>query len=102
MMESHASSSALMKLGCEQTDHLLRLLAQRGPAAGIYGARATGTGLSGTVTLLADDSPAVRETLVGVLREYQRITGLVPALLTGTSAGASEAAPRRTMVSELG
>jgi len=87
MYESHASYSAC-GLGSAETDLLVRLVRERGPAQGLLGAKITGGGSGGTVALLIHDEarPLLRE----IEREYRRQTGLSPILLSGSTAGAAK------------
>lgn len=51
MFQSHLGYTA-MGLGCEETDAMVQSIREKGPAAGLYGARISGGGSGGTVTVL--------------------------------------------------
>jgi L-arabinokinase len=86
MYESHASYSAC-GLGSPGTDLIVKLVRERGPAGGLYGARITGGGSGGTVAILgrADAGPAV----ANVAAHYERVAGHRPYVFSGSSGGAS-------------
>jgi galactokinase len=90
---SHWSYGKLCGLGARETDLLVGLLRQRGPAWGTLGAKITGGGSGGTVAVLVrhDGGPAGKpdEALALVLEAYERSTGLQPRLLMGSSDGAA-------------
>lgn len=85
MYESHASYSTC-DLGSAGTDRLVELVRQAGPAAGLYGAKITGGGSGGTVTVLgrAGADAAVRD----IARRYGDETGRKPYVFSGSSPGA--------------
>lgn len=87
MVQSHESYSAC-GLGADETDLLVRLVQERGPSAGLYGAKITGGGSGGTVAVLAAQGTAavIRE----ITAEYRRQTGRKPTVLTGSSDGAMQ------------
>ncbi len=99
LLQSHAARQAHTSLRVAEADVLVELIAARGPAKGFYGARDAGTG--GTVTLLADNTPAAREELQKIAADYQKKTSLIPLLLLDSAAGAAEAAPKRVQVKDL-
>jgi L-arabinokinase len=86
MYASHWSYGNRIGLGATETDLIVRLARERGPQAGIYGAKITGGGSGGTVAILAaaDAEPAVRE----IAAEYRARTGQATHLFSGTSPGA--------------
>jgi len=86
MFESHASYSAC-GLGADETDLLVRLVRERGAAAGLLGAKITGGGSGGTVAVLVRNEAC--RLLRDIMRDYRRRTGLSPLLLTGSTAGAT-------------
>ncbi len=49
---------------------------EAGPERGVYGARITGTGGGGTVAALLARTGEATETLLAVMKAYQRETGL--------------------------
>ncbi len=93
MFASHWSYGWNCGLGCEETDLLARLVRERGPERGLYGARISGGGSGGTVAVLAeaDAEEAVRE----VAAEYEARTGRKADVFAGTSPGAYAFGPRR-------
>ena len=86
MYQSHASYSAC-GLGCPATDLLVELVRQGGPAAGLYGAKATGGGSGGTVAVLGSTQagPAIRQ----LCDDFARQTGHTPFVFSGSSPGAA-------------
>lgn len=87
MYASHQSYSMDAMLGAPECDLLVNLARQR-ERAGIYGARVTGGGCGGTVTIMADQSPSVDAAIAQILVEYRNQTNLTPTLITGSSPGA--------------
>jgi galactokinase len=87
MNQSHESYSAC-GLGSDGTDTIVRIVQNAGPRAGLYGAKITGGGSGGTVAILARaDAGAAIEA---VARRYERETGRVPYVFSGSSSGAAE------------
>jgi L-arabinokinase len=86
MYASHWSYGHRIGLGAPETDLLVRLARQTGPAGGIYGAKITGGGSGGTVALLtaSDARPAIE----AIAAEYRNRTGQAAEVLEGTSPGA--------------
>jgi galactokinase len=82
MYASHWSYGHRIGLGARETDLLVRLAREAGPAAGIYGAKITGGGSGGTVALLTacDAMPVVER----IAAEYARRTGLQAQVLDGS------------------
>jgi L-arabinokinase len=98
MYAAHRSYSERLDLGSPETDLLVDLVREQGPDRGLYGARITGGGSGGTVAILcAAGSPAADEALAGVCREYERRSGNVPRVFTGSSPGAVMFGARRIM-----
>jgi L-arabinokinase len=85
MYQSHVSYGSC-GLGSGGTDHLVSLVRDAGPAAGLYGAKITGGGSGGVVALLARTSS--RATVDGIARAYERQTGRAAMVLGGSSDGA--------------
>jgi len=73
MRQSHLSYSAC-NMGSAETDMLVDLVAQHGPAGDLYGAKITGGGSGGTVAVLAADSNTAREALRKVVSSYEAST----------------------------
>lgn len=85
LYQAHASYSAC-GLGSAGTDRLVELVAQAGPAQGLYGAKITGGGSGGTVAVLARRGSQSR--IHEIVARYEQETGQQISLLSGTSAGA--------------
>jgi L-arabinokinase len=90
MLQSHASYGSC-GLGSMETDCLVRLAREFGPARGIYGARVTGGGSGGTVAFLARRFSAA--SIAAIAERYQVETGRAPTVFSGTSAGAAMMVP---------
>lgn len=84
MTESHGGYGQC-GLGSPGTDRLAALVRVEGPEAGLYGARITGGGSGGTVSVLGrpDAAPAIAR----VAEAYRRETGHRPHVFAGSSAG---------------
>jgi len=95
MIASHCSYGQRAHLGHDMTDLLVRLAMQRGPSAGIFGAKITGGGCGGTVALLLRDDDRARQTLASVRDAYHEGTGRESMLFEGTSPGAADLPPQR-------
>jgi L-arabinokinase len=85
MYQAHASYSAC-GLGSEGTDRLVQLIAEAGPAQGLYGAKITGGGSGGTVVVLARRE--ARTQVQEIVARYEKETQQQIELLAGTSPGA--------------
>jgi len=97
MYASHCSYGWNCGLGCEETDVIVRLVMERGPERGLYGAKITGGGSGGTVAVLARKD--AREQVCEVARDYQKRTGIEPDLFEGSSPGACAFGHRRYALS---
>jgi L-arabinokinase len=86
MYASHWRYGHRIGLGARETDLLVSLAREAGPAAGLYGGKITGGGSGGTVALLA--APDARPTVDAIAAEYARRAGRLPEILEGTSSGA--------------
>ena len=86
MYGSHWSYGRLCALGAPETDLLVRLVRERGPARGLYGAKITGGGSGGTVAVLA--RKGCDEAIGEIVTAYEARTGLRPDVFRGTSPGA--------------
>jgi len=84
MYESHASYSHC-GLGSEGTDLLVELVRERGPAAGLYGAKITGGGSGGTVAVLG--RPEAQTVVEQIAATYAERTGRSTMLFSGSSNG---------------
>jgi galactokinase len=85
MFASHASYS-VCGLGSDGTDLLVRLVRDRGPERGLFGAKITGGGSGGTVCVLGhrEADPLIDE----IAREYRERTGRETYVFRGSSPGA--------------
>ncbi len=88
MYASHWSYGQRCGLGSIQTDRLVTLLRNAGPAAGVYGAKISGRGAGGTVVVLHADTDLARGAIAKATEEYTRSTGCRSQVLGGTSPGA--------------
>jgi L-arabinokinase len=87
MYQSHASYSAC-GLGTEATDRLVRMVRDAGPAEGLYGAKITGGGSGGTVSVMART-----DAEMDIRRNAQRFaaeSGREARIFSGSSAGAAQ------------
>ena len=87
MYQSHESYGAC-GLGSDGTDTIVRFVRNAGPRAGLYGAKITGGGSGGTVAILARADAGA--AIASVARLYERETGRVPYVFSGSSTGAAE------------
>ena len=86
MYQSHASYSAC-RLGSDGTDELVALARLMGAEKGIYGAKITGGGSGGTVTILGrHDAEGV---VIEIAQKYAAASGKDPYLFHGSSLGAA-------------
>jgi L-arabinokinase len=85
LYQAHASYSAC-GLGSSGTDRLVQLIAEAGPAQGLYGAKITGGGSGGTVAVLARRGSYAQ--LSAIVRRYEQEIGQQILLMHGTSSGA--------------
>ncbi len=85
MYASHASYTAC-GLGSDGTDRLVELVRQRGPQAGLFGAKITGGGSGGAVAVLgwAEAEPEV----LRLAEQYRSETGRETYVFAGSSDGA--------------
>ena len=86
MYQSHASYSAC-GLGSPETDLLVELVRQAGPARGLYGAKITGGGSGGTVAVLA--RPDADASISAVVEMFERETSHKCAVFSGSSPGSA-------------
>jgi len=70
----------------------VRLVQQRGPQKGLYGAKITGGGSGGTVAILADTG--AEDAVRAVAADYTAETSLRPDLFADSSPGAFQFGPR--------
>jgi galactokinase len=88
MYASHWSYGQRCGLATIPTDLLVNLLRQRGPEAGLFGARVTDVGTGGTVAVLMRDDTQAFGQLQSVMEQYRAKTGREPELFDGGSPGA--------------
>jgi galactokinase len=84
MSGSHASYSQC-GLGSPGTDRLIELVRRQGMASGLYGARITGGGSGGTITVLGRRDAGA--AIARVVEAYERDTGYRPHVFAGSSPG---------------
>jgi galactokinase len=96
MFASHASYSAC-GLGSDATDEVVATLRTLGPELGFFGAKITGGGSGGTVSVLAatDALPRLR----ALAADYTAKTGRTSRVFAGSSPGAAALPPRRVELS---
>ena len=87
MYQSHASYSAC-GLGSKGTDLLVELVREAGSRNGLYGARITGAGSGGTVSVLGRSD--ARDAIRMIADRYSEMTGHRPHIFSGSSPGAAE------------
>jgi L-arabinokinase len=88
MFASHWSYGQRCGLGSIETDRLVNLLRQRGAGAGLFGAKISGCGAGGMVTVLVSDTEAAHDAIRDAAGEYESLTGRKPRVTRGTSDGA--------------
>ena len=101
MYRSHESYGARCGLGTPETDLIVDLVRDLGPAHGLYGAKITGGGAGGTVAIL-DAGPRMEDAVEGVRAEYARRSGRRATMLAGSSDGAWASPVRHAVVDEEG
>jgi L-arabinokinase len=87
MYASHASYGAC-GLGSEATDRLVALVADVGPAGGLFGAKITGGGSGGTVAVLG--TAGAERAVRAVAARYAAETGRAAAVFAESGPGADE------------
>ena len=85
MYASHWSYGKLCALGAPETDLIVRLVRERGPRHGLYGAKITGGGSGGTVAVFARGD--VSRVLAEIVEVYSYKTGFEAEVLEGSSPG---------------
>jgi len=88
MYASHWSYGQRCGLGSVPTDLMVNLLRRQGPAADIYGAKVSGRGLGGVVTVLMRASSSARAALERAREAFQAKTGRCSLAVCGSSPGA--------------
>ncbi len=88
MYASHWSYGQRCGLGCVESDLMVKLLRDQGPAFDVIGAKLTGRGAGGVVMVLVRDTERARATVARSTEIYQNKTGIEPALIElGDTAG---------------
>lgn len=98
MYASHRSYSVNCGLGSPETDLIVDLVRQRGPASGLYGAKITGGGSGGTVAVLA--ASGTEDVIREIAALYQEEMKRTPDLFFGSSPGALELGVTEFVLSE--
>lgn len=88
MYASHWSYSQRCGMGSLETDQLVGLIRERGPARGLYGAKITGMGCGGAVAVLMSTATAARAALEEAVQAFREKTGRDAAICFGSSPGA--------------
>jgi galactokinase len=86
MYQSHASYSAC-ELSVAGTNRLVELVREAGRAQGLYGAKITGGGSGGTVTVLGDRDAG--KAIEHLAERYAEDTGHQPYIFAGSSPGST-------------
>jgi L-arabinokinase len=94
MHASHWSYGQRCGLSSNETDHLVKLLRQRGEPAGIYGAKLTGRGCGGIVAVLVKSGERAEAAVNRAMEDYANSTGNAPRLLRGSLSGSLLTGPR--------
>ena len=94
MYGAHESYKNNCRLSTEEVDFLVDAVRQRGPKAGLYGAKITGGGTGGTVAVFGKVD-ALKKHIPEIATEYSRRIGVMPDIFEGTSPGAMEFGARR-------
>ena len=95
MYASHWSYGQRCGLGSVETDLLVNLIRQHGEKADIYGAKISGRGCGGVVTVLMRTTEPARTALEEVMKAYQERTGKRATLIEGSSPGGLVAGARQ-------
>lgn len=89
MFQAHDSYKNNCLLSAPEVDFIVDAVRTRGAQSGLCGAKITGGGSGGTVAVFGEQEALARE-IPGIVREYQRLTGLEADVFEGTSPGAIE------------
>ena len=89
MYASHWSYGQRCGMGSIETDILVNLVRERGPARGLYGAKVTGGGCGGTLAVLMGSQPAAQAALQEACAAYAARTGKQATIHAGSSIGAA-------------
>jgi L-arabinokinase len=99
MYRSHASYGTRCGLGTPETDLIVDLVRDQGPAAGLYGAKITGGGAGGTVAVLGAGNGA-RAAVEAVATAYTRRSGNRSRVIAGSADGAMRSPVTRLIPSD--
>ncbi|RME36942.1 MAG: hypothetical protein D6788_10530 [Planctomycetota bacterium] len=88
MYVSHWSCGQRCGLGCPEVDRLVKLLRTQGAGRGIYGARISGCGCGGVVTVLLRDGQSAWSAVRQVIEAYTADTGRQARILRTERPGA--------------
>lgn len=86
MYGSHWSYGSRCGMGSRETDAVVKLVKERGPDAGFYGAKITGGGSGGTVAILC--RAGTDAELKKLAKEYEKECGRKPRLFLDSGPGA--------------
>ncbi len=86
LLASHDSYRDNVGLGAPEADLLVEVAMERGPSAGVYGAKITGGGCGGSVAILGDER--LPDALPRIAAEYEQRSGERSTVLFGSSDGA--------------
>ena len=89
MYASHWSYGQRCGMGSIETDVLVNLIRERGPARGLYGAKVTGSGCGGSLAVLMGAQPAATAALQEACAAYTARTGKQATIIAGSSPGAA-------------
>ena len=95
MYASHWSYGQRCGLGSVETDLLVGLIRKRAKDAEIYGAKVSGRGCGGIVTVLMSATDTARAALDAALRDYESRSGHAAKLILGSSPGVLVAGVQR-------
>ncbi len=101
MYRSHESYGQRCGLGTSETDLLVELVREAGPAKGLFGAKITGGGSGGTVAILGAGSMA-HHLVEELAAEYRRRTGNAARVIAGSGPGALDLPPWHASTDEHG
>nr|MDO8109065.1 galactokinase family protein [Candidatus Sigynarchaeota archaeon] len=93
MLQSHRSYG-LCGLGHLETDAIVDAVIKAGPGAGVFGAKITGGGSGGTVSVLCSGQEGLR-TAMEIAQNHWRAKGKDPVVFTGSMDGAMASAARK-------
>ena len=85
LLASHDSYRDQVGLGAPEADLLVEIAMERGPAAGVFGAKITGGGCGGSVAILGDER--LPDELERIAVEYERRSGERSQVLSRSSDG---------------